>query len=575
MRTLFILVFSIFYLENVTAQVTLYDMPNFQGTNKSFAIGTFRLMSEAGLNDRASSIRVPAGMGVIIFVDANETAGFGVHTDLLEDCADLSVYNLNDKISYINVFKIEGRAGHVWVRGRMVNNQYVSGHWERKRTNGQMPDNSPPATVAPSLDAPLSTSPTVLSINGANTIISSLGVQKTEERFKWDGAMKNQLGVIGNDFRGIEEIGSACFQRASNNIAIPDNLNFWYPQKQLNDHRSVVYFKRTLAGTITKVGQFINPGTFEDFDVNIDIRPDPPFQYLVTNGHKPENTTLMKAQHYGSLGYSGESDCPESFEVLEAEIADRYKPGAGYEAKLVTMNKPRVGKKICVYGTWIWDEGHCCHPEIHPAEQAWWSEPQGANKVYNMSVFCDMSGRYWWRDQMDDGTKLKPWAEPPIKGLFAIAFEYNIPKNASAIGYPNKKFVVSNIEHFNVIEYPNAKQTYNLVYNGNNIVSFIPNNNAFKVSFEQVGISPEDRNKIRGFLVFETSVGQLTQVATELKYPGTTISFKLPQGSAPAEAPQGLERQFFKKEGGYYYFTVTESTSGTIRDRLINGLERQ
>ena len=60
------------------------------------------------------------------------------------------------------------------------------------------------------------------------------------------------------------------------------------------------------------------------------------------------------------------------------------------------------------------EEGHCCHPEIHPAEQIWWSDPFGEGRVYFCNLFCDESGRFWWRDQMDDGTKLKPWAEPPI-----------------------------------------------------------------------------------------------------------------------------------------------------------------
>ena len=47
------------------------------------------------------------------------------------------------------------------------------------------------------------------------------------------------MGVIGSDFRGPQEIGSAHFERASNNALIPDWLNFWFPNKQPNDHRSI------------------------------------------------------------------------------------------------------------------------------------------------------------------------------------------------------------------------------------------------------------------------------------------------------------------------------------------------
>jgi hypothetical protein len=549
--------------------VVLYENPNYTGAFKAMGPGQYLL---SDFNDVSSSIRVPAGMGAYIYEHGAADKGYGISVDLLEDVADLSVYNFNDKVSYVSVFYTTNNT-HIWIRNAMKNGQFIPGHWERKRAQ-PLPHN-PVAVVSPPIPGPVPTSTTALAVNGANTTITTLGVQKTEEGLKWENAMNNQLGVIGNDFRGIEEIGSACFERASNNIAIPDNLNFWYPQKQANDHRSVVYFKRTLVGNVTSAKQYYKSGTFEDFDANIDIVPDPPFKYLLTDAHKPEYNALMKTQYYGTFTKSGESGCPGSFSEIEAEIADRYRPAENYTSQLVLACINRYGKKIGVYGPWIWDEGHCCHPEIHPAEQVWFSDPQGAYRKFFMSVFCDASGRYRWRSQMDDGTKLKPWAEPPIKGLFAIAFEYNLSPAADATGYPTRKFEVKNIEHNNVIEYPNANQVYNLVYNGHNIVSFVPNNNAFKVSFEQVGLSPNDRNKIRGFLVIETSVGVLTQIATDVKFPGTNTSYKLALGSVPGASPELLEKLFFKKEGGHYYFNVIESSSGGLKDKPVIRRDRQ
>jgi hypothetical protein len=299
--------------------------------------------------------------------------------------------------------------------------------------------------------------------------------------------------------------------------------------------------------------------------MNIDIYPDPPYMYLLKEAHKPKFTGIMKTQYYGSLTKSGASGCPASFTSIEVEIADKYKPAEKYTSPLILSCINRYGKRIGVYGLWVWDEGHCRHPEIHPAEQVWWSEPAGNDRKFNLNVFCDASGRFLWRNQMDDGTKLKPWAEPPVKGLFAIAFEYDLPVSNDLAGFTSRKFEVTNIQHNNVIEYPNADQTYNLMYNGKNIVSFVPHNNAFRVSFEQVGISSDNKNKIRGFLVIETSVGILTQIATEASYPGTSsvpgggTIIKLPAGSSPSQAPEILEKNFFRKESGYYSFIVTES----------------
>jgi hypothetical protein len=140
---------------------------------------------------------------------------------------------------------------------------------------------------------------------------------------------------------------------------------------------------------------------------------------------------------------------------------------------------------------------------------------------------------------MDDGTKLRPWGAPPIKGLFAIAFE-------TVIGAPPVRFVVTNIDFSNVIEFPNANQTYDLVFQHKVLVTFTPSNNAFKVSYESVGTA--DDGKIRGFLVIETSVGLCT--------PKTAV----PEWQSVDTIDQGRERETFHKEEGHYLFTVMQTT---------------
>lgn len=536
-------------------QVVLYEHSNYAGQSKSFGPGQYVLTD---FNDVTSSVKVPAGMVAYIYEHATPTQGYGISVDFLEDVPDLSVYNFNDKVSYLTVFYSTKDNLYTWKRNSMVNGQFVAGHWERKRARPEPP--STVAVVSPPIPGPVSNTATVLNVNGATTTITTLGNQSTEGKGWWEIA-KDQMGIIGNDYRGREEIGTACFERASNNILIPDNINFWYPQRPPNDHRNP--FKRTLSGHVERADQANIQGTYADFDVNIDIKPYPKYEYLVTSGHKPEFTTIMSLQ---DVAYDIK-DCPQSFDAVEAEIAEDYWPKGNHtygRARLTDMALSRVGRGICVYGTWIYDMGHCCHPEIHPAEQLWWSDSSNNRIKSNLNVVCDASRRFWWRSQMDDGTKLKPWAEPPIKGVFAIAFEYSLPKTAEAsnVGYNTLKFDVEYIQHYNLIEYPNANQTYNLVYNGKNIVSFIPHNNAFKVSFEHVGMSPEDNSKIRGFLVIETLVGKLTQIATQAYYPGSNPPqlVKLPMGSDPSQAPQIMEKAFFKKEEGHYYFTVTQST---------------
>jgi hypothetical protein len=91
---------------------------------------------------------------------------------------------------------------------------------------------------------------------------------------------------------------------------------------------------------------------------------------------------------------------------------------------------------------------------------------------------------------MDDGTKLKPWGAPPITGLFAIAFEVELGKDPL-------RYVVTSFDNYNVAVIPDGNQTYNLVYQNNTLVTFIPNNDVFTVTYENVGSVAD--NKVRAF----------------------------------------------------------------------------
>lgn len=84
-------------------QVVLFEHANYTGQSKSFGPGQYVLND---FNDVTSSIRVPAGMVAYIYEHATPTQGYGISVDLLENVADLSVYNFNDKVSYLTVFML-------------------------------------------------------------------------------------------------------------------------------------------------------------------------------------------------------------------------------------------------------------------------------------------------------------------------------------------------------------------------------------------------------------------------------------------------------------------------------------
>lgn len=368
----------------------------------------------------------------------------------------------------------------------------------------------------------------------------------------FDKAVNDQMGIIGSDYRPKQNIGSACFEREFTgggwgdllNFFGASNINFWFPQKRTNE---IGHYKQTLSGRLNEVHEANIDDILPDHDVNIIIAPSAHYDYLLSEAHKPELTTITSL----GLRKSGEPVyCPDRFFDIEAEIDARESA----KTRLLALNSNRIGQNICVFGPWIYDAGHCDQPEIHPAEQVWWSSIElGSNRQYYCNVFCDASKRYWWRDQMDDGTKIKPWGAPPIEGTFAIAFEISLDR-------PARVFEVSNLDDYNVAAYPNSNKSYNLVYQNQTLISFVPHNDAFKVSYEKVGLAG---NKVRGFLVISSTVGTVTQTTTTItlksgdRRPGNTVT--IPMGTDVNKVYQRYERLAFEKVEGHYMFMVTRS----------------
>lgn len=540
--------------------VVIYENANFTGRAKSLGVGEHRLFQQtvntrvgdpANFDNIVSSIKVPPGFVAILFEEAEELSGYGAWVDLLEDRADLSALGFDNKSSYIKVFRTSDSRGFIWVRSATKNGRFVAGHWERKRADGENP-NSSEAVVAPPLPPHSQSRPTVIQVAGAQSMITSLGTQNSSDAALWEVTEAEGMGVIGSDYRGQEEIGSAPFERAGSYV--PNRFNFWYPQRppqEPRDHRNPFY-KRTLSG-IVDAGEkpyIVNEDVpYLDDDVVFNVTPLPKYRYLVTDAHKPEMGKLEIMKIIWRDREIPYNQCREPFKFVHSEI-DVKESG---KIKLLALLKGREGKQVSAYGPWIYDYGHCHHPEIHPAEQIWWSSTIDSVRAYNLNIFADSSKRFLWRNQMDsdDGklTELKPWGAPPITGIYALSFEVELKPGK----YFGKKFEVRSLDQWNVASHSNGIKTYNLAYQGNDLISFIPNSDLFKVSFERVGLKPGTNNIVRGFLVIETSVGKVTQIAT--KVDGVTI----PQGTDPNDArkvPQDVEERAFKKEHGHYIFTV-------------------
>jgi hypothetical protein len=564
-----------------SSAATIYPSSGFGGQAQELAIGDHRVSG-------ASSIRVAPGTVAIVYQFADDAGGYGVSVDLMEDQPDLAKFGL-DQVALVTVFAAK-RDVLYWARGAMRDGQYVPGHWERERASGATPVNDV-AVASPPLPSRGATLATTVERQGSVWTITHLGDQSSGDDFAWALADR-QMGVIGSDYRGPQRIGDAAFERASNNVAIPDWINFWYPNPPsmpANDHRGRT--KRTLVGNIldkvTKnwsgtvleqgpngimVPRAINGeyelssaphvsdihGTYEDFDLNVDVLPYADYQYLIRDSHRPERSTI---KYMKDLVDSDHDPCTDPFIKVEAEIdsSDVAKQ------KLATALHSRIGKPVAMYGPWIYDLGHCDHPEIHPAEEIWWTDTAntgyaGTVKQYNLNVIADSSKRFWWRNQMDGDNKMHPWGAPPITGLFAVAFE--VPLNQMTIMQSGKQYKVQDVDFYNVKILPDNSPSFDLTYNGSTLVRFVPGSPAFTVSYEGVGLKPGTSNIVRGFLVIETTVGSVQQKSTRgVVLNGSSPQYiDVPEGSDPDTVDQRIESQIFEKTAGHYLFRLIETS---------------
>ncbi len=148
-------------------RVVLYENPNFGGREKRLGIGPYSLLD---FNDKASSIKVPAGLVVIVYEHAGQGVGYGLWVDFMEDQPNLAVFNFDNKISHVKIVpRLESNS--VWVRNSLQNGVFDAGHYLVIPKGGTAPPTNPNPLIGPPIPPPEPRTPAVCTIAG--TVSSS------------------------------------------------------------------------------------------------------------------------------------------------------------------------------------------------------------------------------------------------------------------------------------------------------------------------------------------------------------------------------------------------------------------
>ncbi len=325
------------------------------------------------------------------------------------------------------------------------------------------------------------------------------------QQTRWMLADTKQLGIIGNDWDGPDEIGIAPAERKMNlGLANPQFLNFWFPNIRAQDNNKA--WKRTLIGKMKEEAEhYENNFVFPDHDIDFYVIPDKDYQYLIDENPKPNVSFFSGAGNI--INDHERPNCPTVHDHVEGEIdlADIN------EKQFVNFfnEEMKTAKNAGFYGTWMYDRGHCDHPEIHPAEQIWWSKRSTDVFTYRCNLVCDYSDRYNRDNQYDsDNGKLsvKPWARPPIKGVFAISF---MVKPGQRILYRIFQHDNYNVNKSKTVSFDLAK-VHHYIINGKKVITVVePELKCMKVSFEDIAY--DRAGNLTGFIVLTSAVGQVVK----------------------------------------------------------------
>jgi hypothetical protein len=544
-------------IQPLTQSVTLYENTNFTGRSKSLSPGSYRLNSAADVSDVVASIKVPAGVVAVIYENADEGGGYGISVDLMEDCPNLSVYNFNNKVSYVNIFSAKNSAGLIWVRSQNSGGQFVAGHWERQRANGQNP-NGIVAVVGPSLPphaedpndlskAPLATQSEIDEFNNVVNNQSGIGVlggensrpfyyhanQPNEVVYKYqklidvtrlpsgfldwaNHKLQDKVPIIGGALGLIPYTGEIVIESIDvmkdwlvTRKSTTKWIDSWYPVKEN---------KITVCGTADTNSficsqDYLHTQLTIDKDVNLDITPSDNFKWVLTNRWLRSNEQAPKLEA----------------EVKTSNLFD-YDTKSNKSVETTAPHNPLLLKiakntNVCVFGPWMADildiDGIDVkipipftndqidlskldintNDEIHPINQLWYKN--GAEM--QLIAIADGNGYF---DKTGNG-------EIEASGLnhtrsFYIAFQIpNISGNTSANGVSNPEYNIDAIG-FDFDNNPATAiqtQTFALKYHGDvrikvNDNSIIKVQKTHSVSFDKVRTRPD--GSIQGYIVVET-----------------------------------------------------------------------
>ncbi len=210
---------------------------------------------------------------------------------------------------------------------------------------------------------------------------------------------------------------------------------YWY---------SINFRKEKFVGTVMRTSVY-SKKAFKEHDVNFDVVPHLP-QYLelaynarmkqtvtgrgkkITRGKTGVAPYIHPSLAKHAEAYRIHCECTPPDKVHRKLLDSLFYPTSELTEHQDHPNMNNHKPSIGVYGTYILDCNHTCHPEIHPYEWIWWLDTKHQSE-YQKRWFVGL--------MRDHSERLRGWQKGPRVGTVKIPFVVNVNQDTASIVLTN------------------------------------------------------------------------------------------------------------------------------------------
>ena len=235
--------------------------------------------------------------------------------------------------------------------------------------------------------------------------------------------------------------------------------------------KTIRYTREKYVGTVSRVS-ISSKELFTEYDVNFDVVPhlktyiDLSYEAHMAQYKMSKSRKTRKRVGEGNppFVYPDENTNLKPYKIhcevtplraARVSLNEKFYPTVNANSIETHINFGQKQPSLGLYGPYILDCNHTCHPEIHPYEWIWWLD-------LNPNKTKAKKERIWWVGFLRDASKrFVHWSTTPRVGEISIPFIIKATADTAEINMAHQVFTGFDKEAFNKLSLPAGLSNFN------------------------------------------------------------------------------------------------------------------